>query len=50
MSIRQKIAQFAAYQRTVRELAQLGDHQLEDLGINRANIRNVARATAARIL
>ena len=46
MNIRQKIAQFAAYQRTVRELAQLGDHQLKDLGINRAEIRAVARANS----
>ena len=46
MNIRQKIAQFAAYQRTVRELSQLGDHQLKDLGINRAEIRAVARANA----
>ena len=33
MNIRQKIAQFAAYQRTVRELNALTGRQLNDLGI-----------------
>jgi uncharacterized protein YjiS (DUF1127 family) len=46
MNIRQKLAQYAAYHRTVRELAHLGDDQLKDLGIARGNIRNVARASA----
>jgi uncharacterized protein YjiS (DUF1127 family) len=46
MNIRQKIAQYVAYQRTVRELAQLGDDRLRDLGITRGDIRNVARASA----
>lgn len=46
MNIRQKITQFVAYQRTVRELAQLGDDQLKDLGITRGQIRSVARASA----
>lgn len=46
MNIRQKIAQYVAYQRTVRELAQLGDDQLKDLGITRGDIKTVARASA----
>jgi len=46
MNIRHRIAQYVAYQRTVRELAQLGDDQLKDLGINRGDIRTVARASA----
>ena len=46
MTIRQKISQFASYQRTVRELSQLADHQLKDLGITRGEIRHVARANA----
>ena len=45
MNFRQKIAQFAAYQRTVRELSQLSPAQLRDLGITREDIRNVARGT-----
>jgi uncharacterized protein YjiS (DUF1127 family) len=46
MTIRQKLAQFAAYQRTVRELAALDNRQLNDLGINRADIKVLARAKA----
>ena len=46
MNIRQKLSQFAAYQRTVRELSQLGDDRLKDLGITRGEIKNVARASA----
>ena len=34
-TLRQKISQFAAYQRTVRELNQLSNVQLRDLGITR---------------
>jgi uncharacterized protein YjiS (DUF1127 family) len=44
MNIRQKIAQFAAYQRTVRELASLDNRQLNDLGIARSDIKAIARA------
>jgi uncharacterized protein YjiS (DUF1127 family) len=44
MNIRQKLSQIADYQRTVRELSQLSNHQLRDLGINRAEIKNLARA------
>ncbi len=44
MGIRQKIAQFAAYQRTVRELSALDNRQLQDLGIYRGEIRSIARA------
>jgi uncharacterized protein YjiS (DUF1127 family) len=43
MNIRQKIAQFAAYQRTVRELNSLTGRQLNDLGITREDIKTVAR-------
>ena len=45
-TFRQKIAQFAAYQRTVRELTQLTNVQLRDLGITRDDIRAVARTAA----
>ncbi len=45
MNIRQKLAQFVAYQRTVRELDALDNRQLSDLGIQRADIKRVARAT-----
>ncbi len=43
MTIRQKIAQYAAYQRTVRELNQLSSVQLRDLGITRTDIKTVAK-------
>lgn len=46
MNIRQKLAQFAAYQRTVRELAALDNRQLNDLGIHRGDIKSVARLSA----
>ena len=45
-AIRQKIAQFAAYQRTLRELNALTGRQLNDLGITRADIKTVARTAA----
>jgi uncharacterized protein YjiS (DUF1127 family) len=43
MNIRQKLSQFAAYNRTVRELSQLSNVQLRDLGITREDIKFVAR-------
>lgn len=43
MSIRQKIADFVAYRRTIRELSSLSNHQLKDLGILRGEIQDVAR-------
>ena len=43
MTIREKLAQFAAYQRTVRELSALDGRQLQDLGITRADIKSIAR-------
>ena len=45
-TLRQKIAQYTAYQRTVRELNQLSNVQLRDLGISRDDIRSVARTAA----
>jgi uncharacterized protein YjiS (DUF1127 family) len=46
MNIRQKLSQFAAYNRTVRELNQLSNTQLRDLGITREDIKSVARTAA----
>jgi uncharacterized protein YjiS (DUF1127 family) len=43
MNIRQKLSQFAAYNRTVRELSKLSNTQLRDLGINRDTIKDVAK-------
>jgi uncharacterized protein YjiS (DUF1127 family) len=44
MNVRQKLAQFALYQQTIRELGALDNRQLSDLGINRADIKSIARA------
>ena len=43
MSIRQKLSQFAKTQRAVRELRQLDNRQLADIGISRENIAAVVR-------
>ncbi len=48
MNIRQKIAQFAQYQRTMRELNALDTRQLNDLGITKGDIKNIARGALAR--
>jgi len=45
-TLRQKIAQYANYQRTVRELNQLTNVQLRDLGITRDDIKTVAKTAA----
>lgn len=45
MTIRQKISQFVAYNRTVRELSKLSSTQLKDLGLNRDTIKDAARAS-----
>ena len=44
MDIRKTFRKWAAYQQTVRELAALDNRQLSDLGINRTDIKNIARA------
>jgi uncharacterized protein YjiS (DUF1127 family) len=41
-----KIAQYANYRRTVRELSQLDSAQLKDLGLTRYDIKTVARANS----
>lgn len=46
MTILQKIANYAAYRRTVRELKGLDASQLRDIGINRSDIRAIARENA----
>ena len=46
MNIRQKISQYISYRRTVRELGELDAFQLKDVGINRFEIKAVARANA----
>ena len=48
MKIRQRIAQYAQYQRTMRELNALDQRQLNDLGITKGDIKNIARGALAR--
>jgi uncharacterized protein YjiS (DUF1127 family) len=45
MNIAKKIADFAKYQRTLRELNALDNRQLHDLGITKGDIRAIARGT-----
>ena len=42
MTIRQRLAQFAQYQRTMRELSNLDARQLNDLGITRSDFKAIA--------
>ena len=46
MTILQKLANYAAYRRTVRELASLDNATLKDIGITRHEIRALARTSA----
>ena len=42
-----KVRAYLRYRETVRELAQLTDRELDDLGINRFQIEPIAREHAA---
>ena len=46
MTMLQKLANYAQYRRTVRELNALDSAQLRDVGLNRRDIKSVARAAA----
>ena len=48
MNIRQRLAQFAQYQRTMRELSALDQRQLNDLGITKGDIKSIARGALVR--
>jgi uncharacterized protein YjiS (DUF1127 family) len=45
MNFAKKIADYARYQRTLRELNSLDARQLNDLGITRGDIKSIARGT-----
>ena len=47
MNITKKLADFARYQRTLRELNSLDARQLNDLGITKGDIKSIARGTYA---
>ncbi len=42
-----KVRAYLSYRETVRELSQLTDRELDDLGINRFEIESIARSHAA---
>ena len=46
MTILRKIASYAQYVRTVRELSALDRAQLKDIGLTRYDIKSIARASA----
>jgi uncharacterized protein YjiS (DUF1127 family) len=48
MTIRQRLAQFAQYQRTMRELSNLDTRQLNDLGITRSDFKAIASGKLAQ--
>lgn len=45
MRIKKMAADWANYRTTVKQLNSLSDHMLNDLGIERGNIGQIARAT-----
>ena len=49
MDIRKTFRQWTAYNRTVRELSALDSRQLDDLGITRGDIDQIARDHARTV-
>jgi len=43
MNIRQKLREYAAHRRAIRELSALDDRHLSDLGISRSHIAHAVR-------
>ncbi|RYH07686.1 DUF1127 domain-containing protein [Tropicimonas sp. IMCC6043] len=43
-SARRKVNQFRAYRRTLRELNEMSDREADDLGLNRSQFPEIARA------
>lgn len=46
--LRARLAEERRYRRTLRELMSLSDQELDDIGLSRARIREVAREAARR--
>ncbi|QFQ86354.1 DUF1127 domain-containing protein [Paracoccus kondratievae] len=44
--LRENMARRAVYRQTLRELGELSDRELADLGLNRSNLRGVAYEAA----
>ena len=47
-NLAQRLVQYRAYRSTVSELAMLTDRELADLGMHRADIRDIAQDAAVR--
>ena len=47
-NLAQRLVQYRAYRSTVNELVMLTDRELADLGIHRADIRDIAQDAAVR--
>jgi len=48
MNVARSFNNWRKYRQTVTELGRMSSHELQDLGINRADIRSVARQSVAR--
>ena len=46
-SVSEKLAAWRRYRETIRELAQLSDHELHDIGVSRGEIEFIARRARA---
>jgi uncharacterized protein YjiS (DUF1127 family) len=44
--ITQKIEAWRRYREAIRELSQMSDHELSDIGIHRCDIERIARQTS----
>jgi uncharacterized protein YjiS (DUF1127 family) len=49
-TISEKLAAWRRYRGAVRELSQLTDHELSDIGIRRGDIETIARQSAMKPL
>lgn len=47
MNVARSLNNWRKYRQTVNELGRMSTRELQDLGINRADIRSVARASVA---
>jgi len=46
-TVSEKLSAWRRYRETIRELAQLSDHELHDIGVHRGEIEYIARSSSA---
>ena len=46
-TVSEKLSAWRRYRETIRELAQLSDHELHDIGLHRGEIEHIARGSSA---